>query len=150
MLTLWILLIATFVFSAAGMFPSTWYKVMGEWCLKIYRGHSRKAFEKELASQTGATGFAAETSYFDDGIGLAIDRTRGLLFAANNTNGKMDGMVVKLGDIASVTRGEKRDYGFYDYFVEITAAGGTPFRLICGETPEKADEILHRLETLKA
>ncbi|WP_297368800.1 hypothetical protein [Acidocella sp.] len=151
MTILWILLIITFVLSAVGMMPTAWYKAMGEWCLTIYRSQSRKAFEKELARLTAQSGFAAETSYFGENIGLAVDRGRGLLFAANLMDGKVSGAVVKLAEIEAVTRGQKRDYGFYDYFIDITAQGqSAPVRVICGERPEKAEEIFTLIGTLKA
>ncbi|WP_298283803.1 hypothetical protein [Acidocella sp.] len=151
MLTLWILLIITFVLSAAGMLPTAWYKAMGEWCLNTYRGQSRKAFEKELARLAGPGGFVAETSYFGESIGLAVDRARGLLFAATLANGKVTGALLRLADIEAVTRGQKRDYGFYDYFIDIAATGqSAPVRVVCGERPEKADEIYALLGTLKA
>jgi len=148
MMLLWSLLIITFILSAVGMLPTHWYTGPANWLLAKYRSHGEAAMLRELERLSAGVPFNAAVSFLPRNIGLAADTAVRKLFLAVHEDGKLRATLVPFAEVASVTQGERRDNGFYDYFVDVAVTGtDQPWCLVCGEKPELAAEIKSALDT---
>ncbi|MCB5943851.1 hypothetical protein [Acidocella sp. KAb 2-4] len=150
MTLLWTLLILTFIFSAIFMLPTRWYTGMASWVKNSSARQTLHALEQELTRQAGQ-GFSQDISFFAEGVGLALDRARKLVFIAVREDGKLQSAVVPFSAVVDHTHGEKRDSGFYDYYVDVTITGAARpvWRLLCGENPELAARLRAALDEAK-
>jgi len=77
---------------------------------------------------------------------VAVDAAAGKVFLAVRQDGKLRATLAPLADVQSVTQGERRDSGFYDYFVDVVV-GGETWEIVCGENPELAAAVKAALST---
>ena len=144
---MWSLLIVTFILCAVSAFPTKWYVQSWEGTVALWRGHVARRLERELARRAAGTGFAASSSFFARGVGLAVDSTQRRLFLAERDGGKFRSAILPFTALRAVSAGEGRDSGFYDYYVDVAVREGAKpsWRLLCGERPELADEVRRTL-----
>jgi len=149
---LWTLLIVTFVFSAIFMLPTRWYTGMADWVRSSSSRHSLHVLEQELARQTRGQPFKQDKSFLKDGVGLAFDLTQRRAFVAVREDGKLKSVILPLTALKSRAAGERRDSGFYDYYIDLTVADAAQpvWRLVCGENPELAASIGKALDEVMA
>jgi hypothetical protein len=152
MTLLWILLIVTFIFSAIFMLPTRWYTGMAGWLQKSGAQHHQHQLEQELARQTQGRPFEQDKSFFKDGVGLALDLTQRLAFVAVREEGGLKSAILPIAALRTHAVGERRDNGFYDYYVDLTVddAARQVWRLVCGENPDLAAKIATALDDVKA
>jgi hypothetical protein len=152
MTLLWILLIVTFIFSAIFMLPTRWYTAMADWLRGFSARRHQQQFTRELARQSQGRPFALDKSFFADGVGLALDFNQRLLFIATHEEGGLKSIICPFPALKTHSRGERRDNGFYDYYVELTLDDPAHpiWRLVCGENPELAAQIAAVLDEVKA
>jgi hypothetical protein len=152
MTLLWILLIVTFIFSAIFMLPTRWYTAMADWLRGFNARRHQRQFMQELARQSQSRPFVLAKSFFADGVGLAVDFNQRLLFIAAQEEGGLKSIICPFPVLKSYHRGERRDNGFYDYYVELTVddPAHPNWRLVCGENPELAAQIVAVLDEVKA
>jgi hypothetical protein len=140
---LWGLMIVTFIFCAVSAFPTKWCMQLWEASVRLWRGHVRRALEHELARRAAGTGFVAEQKFFARGVGLAVDKTHGLLFLAAPEGSRLSSAILPFTALHAVSAGEASDNGFYDYYVDLTLRDAVQprWRLLCGENPALAAEV---------
>lgn len=147
MIYLWLLFIATFILSAVGMLPSQWYTKPTAWFLARHRAKGEQALTRELARVSQGAKFTPSVSFLPFNLGVAVDKAAGKLFLATREGGKLHGALVNLADVQGITEGERRDSGFYDYYIDVALKGvATPWRILVGEQPELAAEVKTALE----
>ena len=100
--------------------PSRYWVVLGAKARRFLQQGKRKRLHQAFAAQGQA--FTADESFLEQGVGLALDHQRGLVFLAQ-PNGKdyQSAILPKthLGAHAAIVRQEE---GFHHYFVEIADA----------------------------
>lgn len=151
-MVLWTLLVATFILCAVSALPTKWYTGMGGWVMNSQHKRHVHEIEQELARQTAVTPFQGETSFLPQGVGLAIDLSRHLVFVAVREGGRLKSAILPFAAVREVRSGEMRDSGFYDYYIDLTVQDGAkPFwRILCGENPELANEVKQALSEVHA
>jgi len=152
MTLLWTLLIVTFVFSAIFMLPTRWYTGFASWVKNSSSKHGLHVLEQELARQTQGRQFKQDKSFLKDGVGLALDLTQRLAFVAVREDGKLKSAILPFTALKSHAAGERRDSGFYDYYIDLTVADAAHpmWRLVCGENPELAASVSKALDEVMA
>lgn len=111
------------------------------------------AMEREMARLAGGNPFQPDKSFLTEGVGLALDRARRMMFLATREGGRLHAAIIPFNALAGYTQGERRDSGFYDYYVDISVrdAAHPSWRLVCGERPELVTAIREVLkETMTA
>lgn len=144
---LWVLTIVTFIFCAVSAFPTKWCAQLWDASVGLWHGHVRRGLEHELARRAAGTGFVAEQKFFARGVGLALDKTHGLLFLAAREGSRLSSAILPFAALRAVSAGEASDSGFYDYYVELTLQDTAKprWRLLCGENPALAAEVRQAL-----
>lgn len=152
MTLLWVLLIVTFIFSAIFMLPTRWYTGMASWVKNSSSKHHLHQFEHELARQLNGRPFTQDKSFLKDGVGLALDQTQRLIFVAVHEESGLKSAILPLAALRTHAVGERRDNGFYDYYVDLTVddAAHPVWRLVCGENPDLAAKVATALDNVKA
>lgn len=144
---MWSLLLLTLLLCAVSSFPTGWCVRLWSWCAGVWRGHVARRLERELGRRAAGTGFAASSSFFARGVGLAVDRTHRLLFLAERDGENLCSAILPFMALRAVSAGEGRDSGFYDYYVDVAVRDGAKpnWRLLCGEDEALAGEVRRAL-----
>jgi len=134
------------------MLPTRWYTGMASWVKNSSSKHSLHVLEHELERQTQGRAFKQDKSFLKDGVGLAFDLTQRSAFVAVREDGKLKSAILPFSALKSHAAGERRDSGFYDYYVDLTVddAAHPLWRLVCGENPDLAASIGKALDEVMA
>ena len=145
----WLPIFFIFVLFAVSSFPVA--SRMRNWLVGCWRAHVAGVLTRELRRRAAGTGFTADKDFFPRGVGLALDRARGLLFLAECDGGVMRSVLLPVSALRAVRGGDSGDDGVYDHFVDVTVQGrGKPsWRLLCGEDSTLAAEVAQVLETVR-
>ncbi|MDR3505672.1 MAG: hypothetical protein P4L52_05470 [Acidocella sp.] len=122
------------------------------WLRRSSSKHHLHQLEQELARQTQGRPFQQDKSFLKDGVGLALDLTQRLAFVAVQEEGGLKSAILPIAALRTHAVGERRDNGFYDYYVDLTVddAAHPVWRLVCGENPDLAAKIATALDDVKA
>lgn len=146
----WTSMALIFVLSVVSAMPTRF--VAGSWELaKSWLLHARhRRLTKTLTSLPGAASFHQEVTFLPSGVGFAADRNNRQVFVAAENRHGFDGAIIPVSALRAYHRGECRDNGFYDFFVDVDVANASypRWRIICGEDMElrgKVEQVLEKL-----
>jgi hypothetical protein len=145
---LWSLLVAIFIVCALSALPTKWYARAGTEVVEARRRQVANSFRRELARQSARVPFTVVQDFFAQGVGLALDPAQQLLFVAEREGQGLTSAILPYAALREVTQGERRDSGFYDYYLDLAVLDeNKPFwRLLCDENPELAAEVKRVLD----
>jgi hypothetical protein len=137
----WLPIISIFVLFAVSSFPAAGR--IRSWAAARWRAHVARVLTREMRRRAAGTGFTPDADFFPHGVGLALDRGRGLLFLAERDGGVMHSVLLPMSALRTVRGGEFGGDGVYDHFVDVTVQerGKPSWRLLCGEDSALAAEV---------
>lgn len=151
MIFLYAFLVLLFVFCAVSSMPTRAWLAAGAWLQAARTRSARRAVARELARLTRRTPFTPETSFLPRGIGLAVDRTRRLIFVATREGKAAHGAILDLDRVTGSASGDAYHYGFEDHYVDLAVrdTAHPVWRLWCGEDAALAAEINRAIEAIR-
>lgn len=127
--------------------PTRYWRGLAAWGRqKLLRAKGEK-LQKALALQ--GVHFAADESFLDRGVGLAMDHKQGLVLLAQPEGKQYQTAILAKSQLGAHTTIVKQVEGFHRCFVEIEQTGtqARTWRLPCADS-ELADEVNDRLTAL--
>lgn len=137
-------MIGIIVLCMVAAMPTRYWMALAAWGRRHLLHRKGEQLQKALALQGAA--FAADESFLDRGVGLAMDHKQGLIFLAQKEGKQYKTAILPKVLLGAHTTIVRQDEGFHRCFVEILEAGATPRKwlLPCTDS-DLADEINLRL-----
>lgn len=121
------------------------------WLVAAWWRNEVRGLEREMLRRAAGTGFKPAQSFLPQGVGVALDPARRLLFLAARDGSVLRSTLVPFAALRTVKCGETSDSGFYDHYVDVTVRDGVreSWRLLCGGNKALAAELVAALKGVR-
>lgn len=101
--------------------PTRYWRALAAWGRRRWLRVKGERLRKALALQ--GVNFLSDESFLDQGVGLAIDHERGLVFLAQPDGGQYQTAILSTSQLGAHTTVVRQEDGFQNCFVEISESG---------------------------